>query len=175
MDRLWDWYKKSRSSEALSVFVDELRKTNAQKGILLKHQQLDVGDISGSLAVFMADIVEQHGINTQVISAVLEMNKFCNIHCAHTKNAGLNTEKLMIPAFLEVMMPEINKRTDLSVSAKKSKIVVAKYKTDLLKDSDPLMRNVYDNYISSFKQTLKQAQNIRKPQQRTNQQKIYRI
>ena len=150
MERLWDWHQKGDPCSNIDVFVTDLKKINAQKGVLLKHQMLGSGDISQSVSVMLVMAKNNPEMTNSVVEAALEMNKYLNSYYAKSTNQVLAAEKLMVPAMLEALESWIQINVKNSNLIAKAKLLVFKSKKDIEKDNHPTRRNIYDEYVSAY-------------------------
>ena len=152
MNRIWDWHQGGKSVENVDAFTAELRKANTQKGLLLAHQVLAQGDIGKSTAMLFAAVHTNPNLTQKVLAAALEMHKYCNMHYAHAKDEVFNAEKLEIPAMIDALEPQITRNVQDASLLGRAKILVSRTKNELQQDEMPTRRDLYDTYISAFKQ-----------------------
>ena len=154
MDRLWDWHQNGRRIDDVDGFIAGLQKANKQKDLLLKHQMLTDGDVVRSVSMLFALAKQKPQSTDKVVTAALEMDKYFRLYYKHSKNEMLETEKLSLPAMLEVIKPQILKTVKDPQLVKMSNVLISRAKGDLTSDVEPTRRNKYDCYFSTYQQIM---------------------
>ena len=155
MERLWNWHQTGKRTDNIDSFIANLQKANSQNGILLKHQKLEVGDISSSVSTLLVMAAQSPSQTNKVVKAALEMNKYLNIHYANLSSEDFNAEKLTIPAMLDTLEPQIKQNVKDPSLITKVHFLVAKTKKDFDKDSP----NNYNTCVSVYKDVVSSIQN----------------
>ena len=152
MDRLWDWYKKGTKAEDIDGLIAGLKKANARKGLLLKHQTLDRGDVMASVSVLFVVAAQKPRLAGKVAEAMLDMNSYLNYNYPRNENA--NMEKIAIPAALEVINTNIQQNIESASLRAKVKLFLDNIKLKLAQEETAERRDLYDRFASSYKETL---------------------
>lgn len=166
MDRLWNWHQNGNRTDNIDSFITDLQKVNEQKGLLFRHQMLNSGEVGASTALLLAMAQQSPQVTNKVVKAALGINQYLNTYYADSKNQLLNAEKLAVPAMLEALKPQIQKNVKDSSLCTKAFLLISKTKSALEQEMNPLNRNIYDNFVSSYAQTLSSGTHSNPPMQK---------
>lgn len=155
---IWDWYKSNNPDRKLDSFINNLQYSNKQKEILLGSQALRKGDIVGCSTGLLIVVKTNPNRMPQILSAAIEMNRFCDLHYQSTKDESFHAAKLSIPALLETVEPLMAEYVDSPELITKSKLIISKYKRQLNDVNTPVsQKQAYNSFLSSYQKTLKQG------------------
>ena len=141
--------------------------------MLFKSQTVEGGEVGASVSMLLVIAKQSPKLTDKVVKAGLEMHKFLKQYYADTRSQLLSAEKIAIPAMFEVLEPQIQKNVTDSGLRTRAHLLLSKVKSDLIQETEPTNRNVFDVYASAYQRMMTEKQPIAQNPQR--RQKIYEI